>query len=149
MPQERNGRSFINRVHEVMQFIQHKQSELRFHAQNALNTTDIACTLPFLQCELRIQREIRTLWPYILILPDAEETVHLKQMYECKRLDDLGTLIQNKINIRIRHIDYIETKFRKAYPPGSFWESIREEMLANVHREADRVLGGKGNASSA
>ncbi|MFC4769697.1 hypothetical protein [Effusibacillus consociatus] len=137
-------RSLVDRCHEVINFLNEKKAERLFHAQalvEARGKDQLLHAIPFLQTELFMHQEVRTLWPYILVIPDSEEAKHFCKMYDCK-LDDLGKVLQNRINEMTRFLDVIENKLHKTYPPGSFWVSIREELLAKICREARKVLEG-------
>lgn len=138
-------RCFLTRCHEVLQYVQQKQSELTIHAQELINNPDnIRMSLPFLLCELDKQKEIRTLWPYLLMIPESNEAAYFKKLYNCNRLSDLGTLIQDQINAMVRIIDFIETKFQGQHAPGSFWITVREDLSSKLQREAQKVLKSQG-----
>ncbi|WP_018130842.1 hypothetical protein [Effusibacillus pohliae] len=136
------AKSLVERCHEVMNFLDEKRAERLRHAKALLQARgkdQLLHAIPFLQLELLMHQEVRTLWPYLLAIPDREETRYFCDMYECK-LEDLGKRVQTRINEMIRFLDVIENKLHKTYPPGSFWVAIREELLAKICREARKVL---------
>jgi hypothetical protein len=138
-------RSLVSRCHEVIDFLNEKKAERLFHAQALLDARGkdkLLHAIPFLQTELYMHREVRTLWPYLLAIPESNEARLFCDMYGCK-LGDLGKILQNRINEMTRFLDVIESKLQKTYPPGSFWLSIREELIAKICREARKVLEGR------
>lgn len=139
---EKMTRSLVDRCHEVEDFLDFKLAERLLHAQTLLQTKGnekLTHALPFLEVELQMHQEVRSLWPFLLAIPDSHEVNYFCEMYGCE-LDDLGDAIQKRINEMTRFIDVIKHKLYKNYPPGSFWLSIREELIAKVCREAQKVL---------
>lgn len=137
-------RSLVDRCQEVIRFLDEKRTQRLFHAQALLDSKgkdQLQHAIPFLQTELSMHQEVRTLWPYLLAIPDSEEADLFCDMYDCK-LDNLGKTLQNRINEMTRFLDVIEHKLHKTYPPGSFWLSIREELVAKICREARKVVEG-------
>ena len=135
-------RSLVGRCQEVIGFLEIKRVERRVHAEfllKARGKDQLLHAIPFLQTELIMHQEVRTLWPYLLAIPGSEEARLFSGMYGCK-LEELGKVLQTRINEMTRFLDVIENKLHKTYPPGSFWIAIQEELLAKVCREARKVL---------
>ncbi|GAX91457.1 hypothetical protein [Effusibacillus lacus] len=137
-------RSLVERCREVIDFLNEKTAERLAHAEALLKARGkerLLHAIPFLQAELLMHQEVRTLWPYLLVIPESEEARYFCEKYNCK-LDELGQVLQARIQEMNRFLDVIEKKLQKTYPPGSFWGAIRDELLAKICGEARKVLEG-------
>lgn len=139
---DRMMRSLVDRCHEVVNFLDMKRAERHLHAValiHARGNEKLMHAIPFLEVELHMHQEVRSLWPYLLAIPDSEEARYYCTLYQCE-LEKLGETVQKRINELTRFLDVITHKLHKNYPPGSFWLSIRDELLAKICREARKVV---------
>jgi hypothetical protein len=134
--------SFVDRCFEVRQFLQQNKEEKYLLAKELLAAEDdrrIELAIRYLQTELRMHQEVRTLWPYLLAFPTADEAGFLCEMYECG-LKELGVDIQTRIDRLMNSLHVIEDRFMNERSPSPFWRSMRDRFLQTICEEAEFVL---------
>lgn len=140
------SRSLVDRCHEVEQFLHEKRIARLLCARALLQADDrekLLCAIQFLQAELRMHKEVRTLWPYLLIIPDSKEAKLFCELYKCS-LEEFGEVVQTRINQMQESLDVINDRMLRHNPP-TFWMEMRNKLLQKITEEARYIVEEEGN----
>lgn len=135
------SRSLLDRCHEVEQFL-HEKLVARLLCAKALLQADtrekMLCAIQFLQAELRMHKEVRTLWPYLLIIPDSKEAKQFCDLYKCS-LEEFGEVVQTRINQLQESLNVINDRMMRHNPPA-FWVEMRNKLMQKITEEARKIV---------
>lgn len=140
------SRSLERRCQEVAGFLQAKQAEKIQYAKGLLQSSEeerFEYAVRYLEAELRMHQEVRTLWPYLLAIPCSQEADMFCRMYDCS-LEEFGEVIHTRINQSHNSLSVIASRMWNTALTGPFWLAMRQELLKKVCREAQQILENQG-----
>lgn len=135
--------SLLDRCYQVESYLHKKQAEKILLAKALLGADErrkLEYAVQYLEAELRMHQEVRTLWPYLLAIPDNPATALFCQLYQSD-LPALGQAIEEKIEQLGNSLDVIRTKMLDAGEASPFWRSMRQELLRRIELEARQTIG--------
>lgn len=137
------ARSLMDRCHEVEQFLRDQQ-EARLVSAKMLLAADenekILYAVQYLQEELRMHREVRTLWPYLLAIPDSQEAHKFCSLYGCP-LEGFGDIVQARIDQLRESLDVVNDRMLRDNP-AAFWAEMRKQLIVKIAEEARQIVEG-------
>ncbi|MFC4768017.1 hypothetical protein [Effusibacillus consociatus] len=134
--------SLVDRCHEVKQVLQQNALEKLLCAKTFLQASvdqKLIYAIRYLETELKMHQEVRTLWPYLLAIPNRKEANLFCQMYQCE-LGQLGEVVQSRIDRLSNSLKVIQDKMVPAASPSLFWSMMRNQLLEKVGLEAREII---------
>ncbi|GAX89406.1 hypothetical protein EFBL_1024 [Effusibacillus lacus] len=138
-----NG-SLASRCQEVAEALKQKKLEKVWYARELLAAPQeekLICAVKYLAVELQMHQEVRSVWPYVLSMPDSSEAAFLCETYSCN-LEDLGELLNTRIQQLSFSLEVLNDKMSGAASP--FWQTVRDEFLIRLCEEAKNFVENQG-----